>query len=50
MNKQDYIAPETKELKVRLETKLLQGSVPAGARSVGFTEKGDYDDEDWDIS
>lgn len=29
MNKQDYIAPETKELKVRLKTTLLQGSVEA---------------------
>ena len=42
MNKQNYIAPEAKEIKVRLKTQMLQGSAEAMR-----TVEGSWEEEDW---
>ena len=43
MNKQNYIAPETKEIQVRLKTQMLQGSAEAMRSVDGSWEK----EEEW---
>jgi len=47
--KQNYLSPETEVLNIRFEDALLTtGSY--GATSQGFTQKGTYSDDDWDIN
>ncbi len=47
--KKNYLSPETEVLNIRFEDALLTtGSY--GASSQGFTQKGTYSDDDWDIN
>lgn len=41
MNKQNYIAPEAKEINVRLKTQMLQGSAEAMRTVEGSWEEDD---------
>lgn len=47
--KQNYEVPETEVFMLRPEKALLTASTPSGTQTKGFTQKGSYDDEDWDI-
>lgn len=48
--KQDYLIPEAEAVVLRPEGTLLTVSIQTGAQNQGFTQEGDYDDDDWDIN
>ena len=47
--KKTYLVPQTEAIKVCLGKELLIVSDLDGAQTSGFTDKGSFDDGDWDI-
>ena len=48
--KQHYLIPEAEAIVLRPEGSLLTVSLQTGAQNQGFTQEGEYDDDDWDIN